>query len=35
MYKILDTNFVDYIEARGDLSALTKIKIPVKDRWEF
>lgn len=30
MYKILDTNFIDFIEQRGDISRLKNIKIPVE-----
>lgn len=28
MYKIMDINFIDYIEKRGDLSKIKKLKIP-------
>lgn len=31
MYKIMDTNFVDWMEARGDVSRLRQIKIPTRD----
>lgn len=31
MYKIMDTNFVDFMEARGDVSRLRQIQIPTRD----
>lgn len=31
MYKILDSNFIDYFEARGDLSQMPSIVIPVTE----
>ena len=30
MYRILDTNFENYIEERGDMNRILKIKIPVE-----
>lgn len=29
MYRILDTNFVEYMEERGDISRLSSVLIPV------
>ncbi|MFZ7155042.1 MAG: hypothetical protein ACO1HP_14820 [Bacteroidota bacterium] len=31
MYKIMDTNFVDFMEARGDVSRLRQVQIPTRD----
>lgn len=30
MYKVLDTNFINYIEERGDMHRVSKIYIPVQ-----
>ncbi len=34
-YKILDTNFIDYIEERGDVQRLNHILIPIKEKSYF
>ena len=31
MYKILDLNFVNYMENRGDMKRMTSITIPVRE----
>ena len=32
MYKILDSNFIQFMEERGDVSRLKNILIPITDR---
>ncbi len=32
MYKILDTNFIDYMENRGDVSKMNQIEIPISEK---
>lgn len=34
MYRILDSNFEEYIEERGDVSKLTTVKIPIRQNTE-
>ena len=35
MYKILDTNFVEFMEERGDVSRMKNILIPTKEKTGF
>ena len=35
MYKILDSNWITYMEERGDIQRLDKIKIPIADKYGF
>lgn len=32
MYKVLDTNWTAYMEARGDMSRLENVEIPIRDK---